>query len=137
MNYLVRSFFAPVIFLAFLALTGPSTAIAQDEVVPCNPNTFGDVNEDGEIGFADFLIMSFYFGQEVESHRQGDVDCSGDVAFADFLVQSSCFGGCGVGGGFFAQPVDNVEAVPEPAFTPLTLLLVLGCLGRCRSRSRV
>ena len=51
-----------------------------------------DLNADGTVGFADFLILSASFGQSDVGYANGDMDCSGTVDFADFLVLSSNFG---------------------------------------------
>jgi len=66
----------------------------------------GDANFDGEVQFADFLILSRNYNQPGD-WRQGDFDGSGDVGFADFLALSDNFG---------ASNLDNgtLSAVPEP-----------------------
>ena len=71
----------------------------------CDPDTQGDIDGDGSVGFSDFLVLSDNFGESVESHVQGDIDCSGDVQFADFLVLSNNFG----------TTVGATSAVPEPS----------------------
>ena len=49
----------------------------------------GDVNLDGESGFADFLVLSVHFGQEaLGGWLDGDIDGDGFVTFADFLILS-------------------------------------------------
>lgn len=90
----------------------------------CRP-TFGDFNGDGQVSFADFLIIAFNFGKEVPDHRYGDADCDGEVDFADFLVNSSCFGACGTAG---AQPV------PEPRSDMIILMLAVGGVVIWRER---
>lgn len=47
---------------------------------------------DGMIAFADFLILSANFGQEVTPHTNGDVNGDGQVLFGDFLEFSQAFG---------------------------------------------
>jgi hypothetical protein len=72
----------------------------------CNPNTLGDIDENGTVDFGDFLILSANFGQAAVDHKTGDIDCNGTVAFGDFLVLSSNFG----------QAVSVAAAsVPEPS----------------------
>ena len=71
----------------------------------------GDIDGDGSVAFADFLILSNSFGQTVEAGTLGDIDGDGSVAFADFLVLSNNFG----------QSAAAV-AVPEP--TGLELLAI-------------
>ena len=88
----------------------------MEDVGPlCNPNTMGDVDGDGTVGFPDFLILSANFGQSVASHSEGDLDCSGDVQFADFLVLSANFG----------TTVASPASVPEPSSA--ILLVLAGC----------
>jgi len=51
----------------------------------------GDFDLDGEVTFADFLVLSSNFGSE-GGWKDGDVDGNGGVDFADFLVLSTTFG---------------------------------------------
>ena len=78
--------------------------LAEGGVGGCDPDSSGDLDGNGKVEFADFLILSGNFGNEVSSHAEGDIDCNGKVEFADFLVLSGNFGN-DVG----------VAAVPEPA----------------------
>ena len=48
----------------------------------------GDINEDGSVNFADFLILSDNFGTASD---QGDLNDDGQVNFADFLLLSENF----------------------------------------------
>lgn len=53
----------------------------------------GDTNNDMEVNFADFLVMSGNFNQEVtDGYKSGDFDNSGSVDFSDFLQVSNNFG---------------------------------------------
>jgi hypothetical protein len=52
----------------------------------------GDINGDGKVDFADFLILSANFGQTVDVGTGGDFSNDGTVNFADFLVLSANFG---------------------------------------------
>ncbi len=52
----------------------------------------GDINEDGVVSFADFLILSTNFGSEGTEPANGDIDLDGVVGFADFLILSANFG---------------------------------------------
>lgn len=54
-------------------------------------STPGDANRDGQVNFADFLILSVAFGTEGD-WPSGDFDGDGVVTFSDFLVLSSNFG---------------------------------------------
>ena len=52
-----------------------------------------DLDEDGEVGFSDFLLLSGAFGKTVDPAGSGaDIDGSGKVDFADFLRLSGAFG---------------------------------------------
>lgn len=56
------------------------------------PLLAGDVDGNGKVEFADFLILSQNFGQDVSSRSEGDLDGNGKVEFADFLLLSQNFG---------------------------------------------
>ena len=91
---------------------------------PCNPNTQGDLDGNGTVEFADFLVLSGNFGNEVPSHEEGDIDCNGTVEFADFLILSANFG----------NDVAGAESVPEPAGLAMIgwALLAVGYFRRRR-----
>ncbi len=77
----------------------------------------GDLDGDGDVAFADFLILSDGFGDE-GTYLDGDLDCDGEVGFSDFLVLSFNFG----------QTNQEIAAVPEPslwAFLPAMLSLTM------------
>ena len=89
----------------------------------CNPDTLGDIDEDGVVAFSDFLILSSNFGQDADLHGEGDVDCNGIVEFADFLTLSSNFG----------QTVGRTSSVPEPnSHVCLVVIAICGILTRRR-----
>lgn len=52
----------------------------------------GDVDGDGSVEFADFLIISSNFGKRLSSRTAGDLDENGRIEFADFLILSAFFG---------------------------------------------
>ena len=91
----------------------------------CDNTTMGDIDGDGTVSFADFLVLSENFGNEVASHEQGDLDCNGTVEFADFLVLSGSFGNA-VGA--------ETSSVPEPSGLALLSFagLALGFFRRKR-----
>ena len=92
---------------------------------PCDPNSQGDLDGNGKVEFADFLILSGNFGQVVASHADGDIDCNGTVEFADFLVLSGNFG----------NSVADAATVPEPATAGMLgigALLLYGVVRRRR-----
>ena len=110
-------------FFINLADTGPHTGTVEydDGVIdfggggPCDPNSQGDLDGNGRVEFADFLLLSANFGNDVTSHMNGDIDCNGKVEFADFLVLSGNFG----------QEVGGAQAVPEPSAGGLLLFAIL------------
>ena len=51
-----------------------------------------DLNRDGEVGFADFLVLSANFGKTEVGPDGGDIDGDEVVSFADFLILSADFG---------------------------------------------
>lgn len=53
----------------------------------------GDIDGDGSVTFADFLVLSSNFGQTTEQGTGvGDIDGNGTVGFSDFLLLSANFG---------------------------------------------
>ncbi len=93
----------------------------------CDAGTGGDLDGNGIVDFADFLVLSRNFGDAVDDHTQGDVDCSGTVDFDDFIVLSENYGG---------QAESNVGAVAVPE-ADSCLLLFLGLSLSCFARRRV
>ena len=91
--------------------------------LPCDPDTLGDIDGDGNVAFSDFLILSDNFGNDVVNHELGDIDCDGSVQFSDFLTLSDNFG-------------REVVSVPEPKYFSCCLFS-LACLFshlRCKHR---
>ena len=84
----------------------------------------GDLDQDGSVGFADFLLLSANFGQTVDSYEQGDIDCNGTVAFADFLALSANFG----------QSSATPAEVPEPSSQVLMIGSLLAMLLMARRK---
>ena len=52
----------------------------------------GDADENGEVGFLDFLRLANNFGKENAEWGDGDFDGSGTVNFLDFLILANNFG---------------------------------------------
>lgn len=75
----------------------------------------GDLDADGKVAFADFLILSGNFGKSDVGYELGDIDVNGEVAFADFLTLSGNFG----------KSSSEIAAVPEPSG------IMLGLFGMC------
>lgn len=84
----------------------------------------GDLDGDGTVGFADFVILSDSFGQSVEPGTLGDIDGNGTVAFPDFIILSNNFGRIAA------------AAVPEPSSVCLLGLAMLGGVLRRRVARR-
>ena len=86
--------------------------IAERDLVLAALNTLpGDLNGNGDVAFADFLVLADNFGQSGVGYPAGDIDLEGTVAFADFLALADNFG---------KTPGAVAAAVPEPS--PLVLL---------------
>lgn len=61
-------------------------AVVTDRIV-------GDANGDGEVAFADFLMLSANYGKAVDAvWGDGDFDGNGSVDFTDFLLLSARYG---------------------------------------------
>ena len=60
-----------------------------------HPRLRSDLDRNGKVDFADFLILSGNFGKEVTSEEEGDLNADNRVGFADFLILSSEFGKSG------------------------------------------
>ena len=83
----------------------------------------GDIDGNGEVAFADFLVLSANFGND-GTYLDGNLDLIDDIAFADFLILSANFG----------QSAGEVAAaVPEPSSWALLAMSVAAC-GMCRGR---
>ena len=74
---------------------GASDGVRGNELWAFNPPPVrrrGDTNLDGEVDFADFLVLSNNFGKTVDAvWADGDFDGDGKVEFADFLILSGNF----------------------------------------------
>lgn len=79
----------------------------------------GDVDLNGTVEFADFLILSSSFGGTGLHYGLGDQDCDGNVSFADFLALSSNFG----------QSIAVSAAVPEPSGDVFVFLALAGVIA--------
>jgi|GEM_PF-6084491 len=52
-----------------------------------------DLNRDGMVNFADFLVLSANFGKQTDAvFAEGDINADGAIGFADFLLLSQEFG---------------------------------------------
>ena len=82
----------------------------------------GDADVNGEVNFADFLILSENFGQAGD-WREGDFDGDGQVGFPDFLALSENFGNAS------AAANTSATTVPEPTGLGVALIGLLGLIG--------
>lgn len=70
-----------------------SSRTFQQEIKLFENRLIGDVDNDGEVAFADFMALAENFGKEVDAvWEQGDFDSNGKVDFTDFLVLAENFG---------------------------------------------
>lgn len=88
----------------------------------CDPNSQGDLDGNGTVEFADFLVLADNFGSDASDHTTGDIDCNGKVEFADFLVLAENFG----------KTTGEASSVPEPS--SMALLAVAAGLLLWRRR---
>lgn len=67
--------------------------VQQRDVVLDALNTLpGDLDGNGEVAFADFLVLSMNFGKNLTSYRAGNINLQGGIDFEDFLVLSGNYG---------------------------------------------
>ena len=86
-----------------------------------------DLNGDGDVGFADFLLLAENFGQLSVRYTQGDLDCDGRVDFGDFLLLSANYG---------KSNSAATPGVPEPnSFAVFVVWLLLAAASTRRNRA--
>lgn len=102
------------------------TINSRDAVLATLATTVGDLDGNGEVGFADFSTLAANFGRGGTGYSEGNVDLRGGVEFADFLILSDNFGK--------NTAIGNGSAVPEPTGSLLVWFGLLGILS-CRLRN--
>lgn len=79
----------------------------------------GDFNMDGEVNAADLVLWQAGYGLTSGADvHDGDANADGIVDGADYLIWQRNFGGD-------SQPLRAMDAVPEPSWGPLLLLLIV------------
>ena len=101
-----------------------SSVLERDIVLDALGSQPGDLDGNGAIDFADFLIVSTNYGADDATYVEGNVDLDGGVGFADFLILSENL-----------TVAATSEAVPEPSEF-VKLLLISGVLIVHGSRRR-
>lgn len=81
----------PFLYRDMLLASLAGNAAMGDELWALQADLPGDVNRNGTVDFADFLILSGNFGK-AGAKELGDLDGDGTVGFNDFLVLSANFG---------------------------------------------
>lgn len=74
----------------------------------------GDANRDGEVDFADFLILADNFGREGAVWDDGDFDSDARVSFSDFLILADNFGRQTAAASVSEQPSSDARIVGLP-----------------------
>ena len=105
-------------------LTCVSDIAERDAVLESLGSLPGDLDGNGSVEFADFLVLSGNFGSDLTAYTEGNIDLMDGIAFADFLILSSNFG-----------QTAGVAAVPEP--TASLPLLFAACLAMLATRGKL
>ena len=101
------------------------TISERDAVLDALNSVPGDLDGNGSVNFADFLVLSGNFGASDVNYSGGNIDLMNGVDFADFLALSSNFG----------YVASGATSVPEPSTSmPLALsgLAIITSLRRRR-----
>ena len=89
-----------------------SSIEGRDVVLDALNTLPGDLDGNGEVAFADFVVLSQNFGLDLPSYADGNIDLKNGVAFEDFQVLADNF----------AKTSSHVAAVPEPSVLSLLCL---------------
>ncbi len=110
-------------------LDGVINTADRDHWMQVALTTYGDLNIDGEVDFADYLILSGHFGEDTSAYEDGDIDGNGTVDFADFLLLS---GNIGFERPESPLPGTQLQLIPEPDSSLIALLAALTGLAGLR-----
>ena len=102
-----------------------SSIAARDAVLAALNTLPGDLDGNGDVAFADFLVLSRHFGEDLLAYNLGNIDLEDGIAFSDFLVLSANFG---------KTPSAAAASVPEPNAGLLFLLGLTALLSRRQLR---
>lgn len=103
-----------------------SSVEARDAVLDALNALPGDLDGNGEVAFADFLVLSANFGTGQPSYADGNIDLNDGISFEDFLVLAGNFG----------KAPSGLSAVPEPTSFVAAWLGLLGLAASRRPRTR-
>lgn len=104
-----------------------TTVEFRDAVLMSLSTLPGDLDGNGDVAFADFLILSANFSSDSPAYTDGNIDLVEGVGFSDFLILSSNFG---------QTAASELAAVPEPSAALLCLLGTCTCIVTTRGTSR-
>ncbi len=93
------------------------SGITIDAILPKAKLLGADATGDGDVDFADFVILANNFDNQNTTFSSGDFDCNNETQFADFVILANLFG----------QSSTAAVAVPEPssfAFLAMGALLI-------------
>lgn len=105
---------------------------ARDAVLDALNTLPGDIDGNGDISFADFLILSANFRSDAQAYSDGNINVHGTIDFADFLILSNNFGKTVEA----ASASGTASAVPEPSGCFLASIAPLALLARRSRRKR-
>jgi len=99
----------------------------------------GDVNLDGNVGFADLVKVAQNYGKTGKTWFDGDLDFDGVVGFSDLVQVAQSYGGPApaspvFGASFDADMARAFSAVPEPGMLGLAGVFAIGFLAQRRKR---
>ena len=112
--------------MSFIAALVLLLCVGQISAATVVQSADADLDGDGTVGFADFLIFAGMFGAKQGDDRfdaRADLDGDGAIGFGDFLIFANAFGSSGSGGGgspdliVIAPSVSNTTLTPGQAFT--------------------